>query len=731
MSRPTEAMQAMDAGVTAADKPEDARVKADVARWFKRLKDAREYDKPAREQYARDRRYARGDSGHEVDANLIGTYIDIMESFMYARDPDVEVQPSRYCDPPSMDTLKDVVPGLVQQDPTMQQQIQTAGNQASWKALAQGQDPAQATKQAADMATEIATQMKFQQVRDRYMQRQRNMKQYAQTLELMVSYHWRCARLKVAGRRMVRSALSVGLGVLKISWQQRTAPSPETLQAINDLQDNIQRAAMLRASMDEASGAEHDAMTADYERQLTTLKGQTERIVASGLAIDMVPPEDFQIPPGYSLADHCNAPWNAHRILMLAEDARAEFNLDEETFKQAIRYKPCKPVMINRESALVVQDITDKEADGFETADAASGGDFVCLQEIWDRNTNTVLTGIEGIKVWVKPAWQPAATTRFFGFFVLPLSEVDAQRHPQSLVSRSARLIDEYNRIGSAEAEHRRRVLPGIIFNAGLVDEENAKKVEKSRAQEYTGIQPTNLEQDMRTLFVPKAYAPLDPALYARDRIVNELERIWGIQEALSGAVNVQKTLGEAEIQQSGFQARDNARRDLLETVLGEAGHYTAELLRAHQSEEDVVAIAGPDALWPPYAGAADLNGMVQVDIRAGSSGKPNTSAERQSWTQLLPLLQNGIQQIATLRRSTPEDVADSLEKLLRITAARAGDRIDVDSLLPKPGPQPMPGPQGAPADPNAPPQAGGDPGLSAPLSPLGDTAAPVNIQPG
>ena len=36
--------------------------------------------------------------------------------------------------------------------------------------------------------------------------------------------------------------------------------------------------------------------------------------------------------------------------------------------------------------------------------------------------------------------------------------------------------------------------------------------------------------------------------------------------------------------------------------------------------------------MWPEYQGPNDLNSMVVVDIRAGSSGKPNTTAERQAW---------------------------------------------------------------------------------------------------
>jgi len=64
-------------GAESAQTPSANREKSDVKAWFERLEAARKFDEPAREQYAKDRKYARGDSGFEVDANLVGTNIDI------------------------------------------------------------------------------------------------------------------------------------------------------------------------------------------------------------------------------------------------------------------------------------------------------------------------------------------------------------------------------------------------------------------------------------------------------------------------------------------------------------------------------------------------------------------------------------------------------------------------------------------------------------------------------
>ena len=71
-----------------------------VAKLWKEYADARAFDEGARKQYAIDRRYAAGtaDQRWAVSTNLIGSFIDILVSFLYARNPDVSVRKSPQVD---------------------------------------------------------------------------------------------------------------------------------------------------------------------------------------------------------------------------------------------------------------------------------------------------------------------------------------------------------------------------------------------------------------------------------------------------------------------------------------------------------------------------------------------------------------------------------------------------------------------------------------------------------
>jgi hypothetical protein len=724
----------LDAGIAAADGPEKSKEYADVAKWANRLDQARKFDEPARVQYARDRRYARGDSGGEVDANIAGTNIDILESFLYAKDPDFDVTQGPSVRPPSMETLRDAAEDAVSQMP----EVLEAGRQAAAQGIAMGmpQDIALQTGQlASQVKTDDLVKTKIEEMRKAFQKRQREIKAFAETCEIIGSSLWHDASLKRRGRPWVRSGLTIGIGVIKASWQERTAPSPETTTGINDMQANIARAkAQLKALTDgdagfiaravdgvmSAFGNDQEAKLAEYERQLATLQAQPEMVMSRGFVVDCVAGEDFQVAPGFTIANHLDAPWNAHRIFMAYDDACAFANVPIESMREATRYSARKPEMTKRQAALIDPNVDAKDADAYTVGETAEGGDFVALWEIWDRDTNSVLTRIEGVKCWVKPAWNPVATTRFYPFFLFCTSEVDGQRHPQSLITRAAKLLDEYNRIGSAEAEHRRRVRPKTMFNAGAMDAANAKKLETGTTQEMVAVNTTVPKADLRGILVPVTYAALDPALYDRTRIVTEIERIFGTSEALAGAgsTTVAKTATQTEIENTGFQARTGGRREQVEIALSDLALYTVEIARAYVTLEDAQAIAGPNATWPTYTGPDDLLRLVSVDIRAGSSGKPNTSAERESWGTLLPMLQAGVMQIGQLRQSSPIDIADSLEKLLRVTAERSGERFDIDDLLPPAGqPAPVPGMPGAPVDPNAPPEAGGAPVEEAPAA--------------
>jgi hypothetical protein len=228
----------------------------------------------------------------------------------------------------------------------------------------------------------------------------------------------------------------------------------------------------------------------------------------------------------------------------------------------------------------------------------------------------------------------------------------------------------------------------------------------------------------------------IDPAVYDTSPIRNDMEMVSGLQDAARSVVVQPKTATEAAISDQSLAARVAEFRDQVEDTLTEIAQYASELCLLAMTPQQVETIMGsPAQLDPQAAIAAAMNGqtveppaktyewpaqrtpetvfnLVQIKIRAGSTAAPNKLQAQDNWNKALQLLTPMVDKIRQLEAAgmdaTPE------RELVKETAARFDETIDVDRFLPlKPPPKPalppalpgMPGP-GLPA--------GGPPGMPA-----------------
>ncbi|MCW0413489.1 hypothetical protein NG831_06500 [Xanthomonas sacchari] len=534
------------------------------------------------------------------------------------------------------------------------------------------------------------------------------------TLEIVISSLWRKGKLKLSADDLVRSGLTAGIGWLKSTWHNRTERDPLVEKQIADIQDNLQRVAMIEHELAEGNAENPELLRAEYEQQMIGLEGRVEVVLSRGMFFDFVRPEDIQVSTEVSSLKHyLSSPWIAHRTFMLASDAEAELPLIADCVKNATQYFQAK--QDNRPRPF--NPLDEISADDAETFKSGTGNTntalaHICIWEVWNIKTNTVLTFCEGLDRYAREPYAPGqATTRFYPFFQWAPVWVDGDRHPHSLIARSRSLLDEYNRIRTNYREHRRRAIPKLAFDAGGMEPDEVKKLEGAGVNEMVGINSNG--GSLKDALVPVQYNQIDPALYDTAVIRAELEMIWGIQEALSSTIRTAKTATEAEIQQHGTESRTGYMRDSLESMFTELAQYTAEVALQELPHDDVVVLAGPEAFWPESMGVDDLQTLVNVEIRAGSSGKPNTSARQQQWAAILPQLTQAVLQIGQMRGSSPIDISNSLEQLVVETLDRTGERIDPERFIPPaPAPQPMmPGmPAGMPPSAAMPPEAQGMP---------------------
>lgn len=682
-----EMLEVVEQGVNAADNADLDEQKAaeklkeehEVSALWKEYEQAREFDKVVRAQYAVDRRYAAGTANLDwaVSANLIGAFIDILVSFLYARNPDVSAKKA-----PRVDNTG-----------------------------TQGEDD------------------------------------FAKTMQLVVSSLWKQPQtaLKTRAREQVRSTLTTGIGWLKVLMVSNGANIPQLKSELNDVRDNIKRLQDQRRKMqgEQQNGLDpamdagldtaepysteqmdpetHDAEMLKLQELEASVSNRLEVAMRKCLAVDFVSPEDMQVSLDVrNVLDHRDAGWNANAIYRPINDLRAMFpDLTENDVKAAKHYyqrstRELEPLSERiKLTGIADGDTHAEEAEQYTTSTGDDGGKglpHAKVVELWNKRTGHVHTMIEGVKRWAKKPYQPDyASSRFYPYFAIGFYPVDGARHPQSLPWRLMKLMDEYCSARSSIRLTRQRAIPGTIFNKAGVKPEDAKRIETSVHQEFIGIDPTNPEQPLRDLFTEKPVAVGDMRLFDTTQILADMERISGVQEALQQSSTAPKTATEAEIQQSGFASRTTADRDVLETMLNELAHYTAELAIQALDGNDAQRIAGAKAFWPHGMAIDDLLTMVEVNIEAGTTGKPKSAGDKEAWAVILPTIKETLVQLMQAAAMGDVNTVKALSELVKETMVRMGDESDPARFLPQiatplaPPTPPMPGAPGAmPGDPAA-----------------------------
>lgn len=711
--------QAAAHGVDKSLRPDDPASDAErtlVERWLKEYTAARQFDRNARLQYARDRKYAAGESDPNwaSDANLIGSFIDILVSFLYAQNPDVGVRPARQVEetpedspiaaPPAPPGLGAALgaPGLGAElappgAPPGMPPIPGAPPGMPPAAGPPGLPPAGLPAPPVPLAPSTpkpdATRVKM-----------------AQTMELVISQLWKDGGLKKGGKKMVRSSLSIGPGWIKATMLTQKIPAPQLDKELSTQVDQLASITAAKAALADGESQEPEADELAIQDKIKGLNARLAKKKRYGMMVDSCRAEDIQVSLDIAdLADYKDARWISNDIYVEKRTLMERFPRfkDEDVKASASYYQRTAPVQTEVMDTVLGDNTA--EVGQFSKTEQNSGNtsgkqtEFAKIIEIWDREDQLIRTIVDGVKMWaVEPYPPPQATKRFFSFFYLAFYPVDGKRHPQSLSWRLHKLQDEYSSCRSNERVTRERSLPGILFNSGVMDHDEAKKLSDGVIGEYIALKTVD-DTPLQNVFIAKPISTYNPQLYDTQPIKADMETISGVQEALQGASSPgsdRQTATEVNQKTAGFQSRTSADRDVLEDVLDDLAEYTAECAIQECPLSWVQRVAGKNAFWlgpddtagTPGMDVEDLLNMVEVEIDAGTTGKPNAGADKAAWAQILPLLEKSIMQIRAAQAADP-GMAESLIQVLRETLKRLDDRLDIEEFIPQGVPTPIPPP--------------------------------------
>ncbi len=515
----------------------------------------------------------------------------------------------------------------------------------------------------------------------------------AETLQIMVSRLLKDAKLKRHAKKWVRGSMTTGVGWLKASIRTRMEPNVMVQNELNGLDSKRKRLQALEKMEVDEDGQTSDILLSQIEAQITALESEREIMVAEGAVIDTMAPEDVVIAPECGdIENYLDAPYIALDMYKTIDEAYEITGWTEkedlDLLKTANRWiqRPRKGEDENKTSGKSGEWVTSGEQDS--EAEFVNGA--LRFTEIWSKKDGMVFTLIDGVlSKWAREPFAPITGKRWYPIFDMPWHVIDGERYPQSIVYQLKRLQNEYGSTRSKESEHKKRAIPGILFDLGAITEKSINKIASSETQEYIGVEMISPGASMGDAFTEKRYNPIDPALYDTTKITAEMEKISGAQDAIQSSVQVEKTATEAQIQESGRGARSGAKRDTLEDSLTELAEYMSQLALQVMDQADAIKYAGPEAAWVEMTTDEALM-FFDITVKAGSTGKPEAKADRAIWGTLMPLIERMIDRIGQARIMGQEWAAKPWIALLDETMQRLDDPSSIEKFLPVvPPPEP------------------------------------------
>ena len=532
-------------------------------------------------------------------------------------------------------------------------------------------------------------------------QKRQQMDRISKTLELLFSHTLdnQMPPFKLNMKQLVRRTLTTGVGYVKLGFKRELEKRPEDVAQVNVLTDAVKAAERVMADREDDQITDDSSELEVLRQQLDTAKsGMRDMVTFEGLTFDFPRSTSIVIDPACTtLRTFTGAKWIAHEFILTREDIQEIYNVDVKSAQSV---------------------------DGVTEVKPTDGNGFV-VWEIYEKKTGHVFTVMQGYQDYLRAPEAPDFyLERFWPFFPVCFNELEADGSkknsifPISDVELLKPIQKEYNRAREALRRHRMANRPRHATPAGALsdtDKDNLMAADGNTTIELQGLQSN---EDIRAKLMPIPTIPLDPQVYNTDLLFQDLLRTAGAQEANLGGTGG-GTATESSIAESSRMSSLSSNVDDLDDLLTELAKAGGQVLLLEMSQETVKEIVGPGALWPEMD-REQVAKEIGLEIRAGSSGRPNKAMEIQNFERIMPTM-------IQIPGINPEWVA-------REAVRRLDDGIEfedawignVPSLIAQNAQaQPQPG------DPNSQPNAQGNKGgQNAPSAPGSQSGGPPQLAP-
>jgi hypothetical protein len=536
----------------------------------------------------------------------------------------------------------------------------------------------------------------------------------ARTLEILYQYEvsQQQQSFKSRMKMTVRRATTSGVGWVKIGFQRVMGRSPDLDSKLADAQQQL--VLIERVSADIADNeTQMDSPEAEQLRLVVAdLAAQSDIVVREGLMFTW--PKSTAIIPDRgctALRNFLGCNWVAEEYCLTEDEIEETYGVDVGNSFTGYRTID-GGTDFGQVEELRSQLTTDK--------DNPSKG---LVWEIYNKQDGLVYVVCDGYPDFLRePAAPEFYTDAFWPWFLVAFNETEGKVFPPSDVTLIRSMQLELNRSRQGLREHRFANRPKTAYADGVLSEEDLETLRNPPVNALIAVAGLQPGTDINTVLQGIKGVPVDPNIYATQEVFQDFLRVVGDQSADLGPT-AGATATESNIAAQAKATATGSEIDDIDDTLSAMAQAAGQILLLNVSEETVLQIVGPGAIWPSLT-KGDVARNLVLDIEAGSSGRPDQARELQNFERLAPILM----QIPGI---SPTFMAKQAVK-------RMDDSIDIDeavtagipSILKQNGMQPgaSTAPGGGP-DPNA-QGPNGPNNAPQPPSPQSSAPTPVNAGP-
>lgn len=562
--------------------PETEAQKAHVEQWVSRIRKAKKHHGPAFKQMRECMQFAaHGATKEWIDGNnyvvpIISRHINLAVAQLYAKNPTTIVKRRRR-------RMYEVWDGR----PESLQQAQMAMQSGDVSAMAI----------ASSLMQDIEAVAQYNTMMDGI----------AETMEILWQHTLdeQTLSTKKQLKALVRRTKTNGVGYVKLGIQREYEPIADGESKLDDSTDQMSMIEDFDQLLAEDEIQPDDPKIAEVDSMRQAL--QQSNLVQEGLYFTYPKSTRVIIDPGCTdLSTLSGANWIAYEIMMTAEQIQSHY-----------KTKVAPWVKVAAEAMGTISDEGKEEG-------------AIPVYEIWCKRTRTVLVVCEGHKGYVKaPDVPPVAVEGFYNLIPLVFNDIESETElfPPSDVWRAKCMQEEYNRSREGLREHRIAARPYYVTGAN-VEDSDLEKLQEHAAHEIISLRGLPDGAKPADYVSRGPTAPLDPNLYEVENINQDILRTVGAQEANLGGLSG-GTATESSIAESSRMSGVSDQVDDLDMFLEAMARMGSAILLTEMSQEKVVEIVGPGAVWPQSPQTLqEIASDVMLGFEAGSSGRPNKAQD-------------------------------------------------------------------------------------------------------